>query len=199
MKQIQILNKLAKEHNGLIKTSDLLKAGIRSHEIRKLVKEQVIQRVKQGYFQLGNNGAMTEEALIARLFPDGVICMNTALFYYGYSNRTPMAWDIAIDKNTSKSRFKLDYPYVQPYYLEPHLLTFGVVTGDFSGTTMKIFDRDRLICECLMYENKMDRETYNKAIQGYVADAGKNISNLLEFARKRRVLQKVKDKIGVWL
>jgi len=125
--------------------------------------------------------------------------MYTALFYHGYSNRTPNGWDIAVDKNTSKSRFKLDYPYVHPYYLEPHLLTFGVTTGDYSGIKMKIFDRDRLICECLKYEDKMDRETYNKAIQGYVADPGKNITKLLEYAQKRRVLQKVKHKIGVWL
>ena len=141
----------------------------------------------------------SEEELIAKLFPDGVICMNTALFFYSYSNRTPMAWDIAIDKNASKSRFKLDYPFVQPYYLEPHLLTFGITTGDFSGHYMQIFDRDRLICECLQYEDKMDRETYNKAIQGYVSDTKKNITMLMEYAKQRRVLKKVKDRIGVWL
>ena len=45
----------------------------------------------------------------------------------------------------------------------------------------------------------MDRETYNKAIQGYVADPQKNIPQLLEYAEKRRILKKVKDRIGVWL
>ena len=45
----------------------------------------------------------------------------------------------------------------------------------------------------------MDRETYNKAIQGYVADPKKNIPQLLEYAQKRRILKKVKDRIGVWL
>jgi predicted transcriptional regulator of viral defense system len=199
LKQAQKLNKLAENQGGLIKTSEMLDAGIKAYEIRKLVQDGVLERIKQGYYQLKENEEISEEALIAKLFPDGVICMNTALFYYGYSNRTPMAWDIAIDKHTSKSRFKLEYPYVQPYYLEPHLLTFGVTTGDFSGSLMKIFDRDRLICECLKYENKMDRETYNKAIQSYVVDAGKRITKLLEYAQKRRVLKQVKDRIGVWL
>ena len=45
----------------------------------------------------------------------------------------------------------------------------------------------------------MDRESYNKAIQGYVADPKKNVSHLLEYAEKRRVQNKVKDRIGVWL
>jgi len=193
------LEKMAQENNGLIKTSDMLYLGMSAHEIRKFTMDGVIERVRQGYYQMGTDSDPSDEELIAKLFPDGVICMNAALFFYGYSNRTPMAWDIAIDKNTSKSRFKLDYPFVQPYYLEPHLLTFGITTGDFSGYSMQIFDRDRLICECLKYEGKMDRETYNKAIQGYVVDTKKNITRLLEYAEKRRVLKKAKDRIGVWL
>ena len=39
----------------------------------------------------------------------------------------------------------------------------------------------------------------HKAIQGYVADPQKNIPQLLEYAEKRRILKKVKDRIGVWL
>ena len=199
MDHIPKLEKMAQENNGLFKTSDMLDLGISTHEIRKLTMDGVIERVRQGYYQMETDSDPSDEELIAKLFPDGVICMNTALFFYGYSNRTPMAWDIAIDKNASKSRFKLDYPFVQPYYLEPHLLTFGITTGDFSGHSMQIFDRDRLICECLKYEGKMDRETYNKAIQGYVSDTKKNITRLLEYAEQRRVLKRVKDRIGVWL
>ena len=103
---------------------------------------------------------------------------------------------MAVDRDTSKSRFKLDYPFVQPHYMKKELLTFGVTTADYGDCTMQIFDRDRLICECIFYENKMDRETYNKAIQGYVADAKKSVPRLLEYAEKRRILKKVKDRIG---
>jgi hypothetical protein len=31
------------------------------------------------------------------LFPDAVLCMNTALFYYVYSDRTPAEWHLAVD------------------------------------------------------------------------------------------------------
>jgi hypothetical protein len=45
----------------------------------------------------------------------------------------------------------------------------------------------------------MDRETYNKAIQGYVNDSRKAVANLIEYAKKRKMLKKVTDRIGVWL
>ncbi len=83
--------------------------------------------------------------------------------------------------------------------MKPELLKFGVTEAEYKDCKLQIFDRDRLICECVFYENKMDRESYNKAIQGYVADPKKNVSRLLEYAEKRRVLKRVKDRIGVWL
>lgn len=200
MAQIEELKKLAETTGGIFRTADLSALGVTPYQVRKLVKDSVIERIKQGYYCLyAAQETMSEASLIAQLFPDGVLCMYTALFHYRYSDRTPLEWDIAIDKDTSKSRFKLDYPYVQPFYMQPELLAFGVTEAEYKDCKLKIFDRDRLICECVFYETKMDRESYNKAIQGYAADQKKNIPRLLEYADKRRILKKVKDRIGVWL
>ena len=142
---------------------------------------------------------VTTEKQNALLYNICISNNHSALFYYRYSDRTPLEWNIAVDRDTSKSRFHLDYPFVQPYYMKKDLLKLGVTSADYGDCTMQIFDRDRLICDCIFNENKMDRETYNKAIQGYVADPKKNIPQLLEYAEKRRILKKVKDRIGVWL
>lgn len=191
---------MAIDNGGVFRTSDLTALGYNTYAIRKLVNENIIERIKPSYYRLcAASEELSEAAQIAQLFPDGVLCMYTALFYYRYSDRTPLEWNLAVDRDTSKSRFKLDYPFVQPYYMKKELLSFGVTTADYGDCTMQIFDRDRLICECIFYENKMDRETYNKAIRGYIADGKKNVYKLLEYAEKRRILKKVKDRIGVWL
>lgn len=194
------LQKISAKNNGIIKTSDFSMLKISDYGIRKLVAEGTVEKIKNGYYRLSaDTHEMNEAALISRLFPDGILCMYTALFYYGYSDRTPLSWDIAVNKDVSKSRFKLDYPYVQPYYIEAHLLLFGVTVAQYDNCQMKIFDKDRLICECLKYESKMDKETFNKAIQKYISDNTKSIPKLLEYAQRRRILKKVKERIGVWL
>ena len=99
--------KIAKiaENNGVFRTADLIALGYNTYFIRKLVNEQVIERVKSGYYRLYHEDDITSEAAtIAQLFPDGVLCMYTALFYYRYSDRTPLEWNIAVDRDTSKSR-----------------------------------------------------------------------------------------------
>ncbi len=184
----------------LIRTSELNGLSIYSKEISELVESGYIERVKQGYYRIVEHTEEHSEAkLISQLYPDGIICMVSALFYYGYSDRTPINWDIAIDRNVSKARFNIDYPYVKPYYIDKAHLEYGITEGQYEDCVLKIFDRDRLICECIKHENKMDREIYNKAIINYINDPGKNVTNLLEYAKKRNIHKKVRDRIGVWL
>jgi predicted transcriptional regulator of viral defense system len=197
---IKMLKRKFKDNGGILRTAEFTALKIDYRGIQKLITSGKIEKIKNGYYHwIENKSELSEQALIAKLYPDGVICMCSALFYYKYTDRTPLNWDIAVNKDVSKARFKIDYPYVQPYYMEPDSLTLGVTTADYGDCTMQIFDRDRLVCECLKYESKMDRETFNKAIQAYINDPKKNVAKLLEYARKRRISKRVKDLIGVWL
>ena len=62
-----------------------------------------------------------------------------------------------------------------------------------------IYNKERTVCDCLRYEKKMDREIFNKAIRHYISDSSKNVPVLMDYARRFRVSQKVKNIIGVWL
>ncbi len=183
----------------IIRTVELNNMGLMSREIAELVNVGKLERIKQGYYRLTESENDSDAKLISELYPDGILCMTTALFYYGYSYRTPLTWDIAVDRNTSKARFNIDYPYVKPYYIDKVHLEYGVTEAVYEGYILKIFDRDRLICECIKHENKMDREIYNKAIQAYINDSKKNIANLLDYAKRRNIHKKVRERIGVWL
>lgn len=186
------------KHEGILKASDLKKHGLSNYEISKLIDAEIIERIMKGYYKLSELD-MSEIEIISVLLPGSVLCLDSALYYYGYSDRTPMEWHLAVDKDISKSKVQIDYPYIKAYFVEPSLLTIGVEKIDIEGTEVNIFSRDRLICDCLKYESKMDVEVFNKAIINYVKDAKKNISKLMEYAKLRGVEKKVYDKIGMWL
>jgi predicted transcriptional regulator of viral defense system len=182
-----------------MRTSELRASKVYYEDIRRLLNDGVIEKIKQGYYYLIDEYNQSEANLISRLFPDAVICMNTALFYYGYSDRTPSEWHLAVDKDIVRYRAKIDYPFVKIYFLESSLLNLGATDGRIDSNSVHIYDRDRTICDCLRYMGKMDKEIFNKAIQGYVSDPKKNIPNLTQYAKLLRVQKKVKDLIGVWL
>ena len=187
------------KHGYVMRTAELQANKVYYAERQKLLESGIIEQIKRGYYYLIDTENLSEASIINRLFPEAILCMDTALFYYGYTDRTPAAWHLAVDKNIRKSRFQIDYPFVKPYYWEANLLPIGLTEGVIDGNTMRIYDKERIVCDCLKYSGKMDKELFNKSIQSYVNDSRKNIPNLMQYAKEIRVEKKVRDLIGVWL
>lgn len=198
-KDIDNLRILFKSYNYVMTTSELLDSKLYYANIKELLEEGVIERVRRGYYHWVDDNGESEVIIINRLFPDAVLCMETALFYYQYSDRNPFEWSFTIDKNVSKQRTRIDYPFIKAYRVESEYVMLGETEGDIDSHKVRIYDRDRTICDVLRNMNKMDKEIFNKAIQGYVRDTKKNIPNLMAYAKALRVQKRVKDLIGVWL
>lgn len=190
--------KLIEEQGGIVKKEQFTELGIDYRRILDFVQSGDLVRIKNGYYT-DRIDRFTEEELVARLFSDARLCMESALYAYGYISQKPYAWHLAVDKNTSKSRFKMDYPKIIPYYTEPDALELGSTEITMSGQHFLIYDRDRVICDCLKYETKLEREVFKGALQSYIRDSQKDISALMAYARARKVVGKVQSMIGVWL
>lgn len=199
MKGIEEHKEIFDKYGGMMRSKQLQAENILYRPLKKLIEQGFVEKVRYGYYQWVDHDDFSEVGIVIRLFPDAILCMNTALRYYGYSDRIPADWHLAVSKDSGKSRFKLDYPFVKPYYVEPALFELGLTTGEIDGHGVRIYDKDRLICDCLRYRNKMDKEVFNKAIQSYIADPGKRIPKLLEYAESLRIKKIAKELIGVWL
>ena len=196
---IQHYKDIFEDYGGMMRTKDLEREKIRYRNVQKLIEAGLVEKVRYGYYQWVRSDDFSEAGTVIRLFPDAILCMDTALRYYGYSDRTPGDWHLAVSKDSGKSRFHIDYPFVKPYYIEPAVLELGLTKGNMDGHDIRIYDKDRVICDCLRYRNKMDKEIFNKAIRSYIDDPQKNIPKLMEYAGPLRVKKAVKDLIGVWL
>lgn len=199
MKGAEQYREIFERYGGMMRTKQLQAEKIFYRKIQQLIQEGYLEKVRYGYYQWVNPDDFSEAATISRLFPDAVLCMDSALYYYGYSDRTPGGWHLAVSRDSGKTRFKIEYPFVKPYYTEPSLLELGLAMGEIDGHSVRIYDKDRVICDCLRYRNKMDKEIFNKAIQSYILDSGKRIPKLMEYAEPLPGKKAAKDLIGVWL
>mgnify|MGYP001721200798 FL=1 len=195
---LEQITQLIEEQGGIVKKEQFTELGIDYRRILDFVQSGDLVRIKNGYYT-DRIDRFTEEKLVARLFGDTRLCMESALYAYGYISQKPYGWHLAVDKNTSKSRFKMDYPKIIPYYTEPEALELGSTEIMISGQQFQIYDRDRVICDCLKYESKLEREVFKEALQSYIRDSQKDISALMAYARARKVVGKVQSMIGVWL
>ena len=188
-----------KQYGGIMRTCELKREGVSYQILQKLMAEGLIEKIKYGYYQWQDEKAFSEVSVISALFPDAIICDMSAAMYYGYTDRVPGIWHIAVDNRSARNKFKIDFPQIKPHFISADRLGIGVSEGKIDGITVKIYDRERIICDCLRRINTMDGEVLNTIIQRYVGDKDKDSARLMEYAARLGVEKKARRMIGIWL
>ena len=179
------------EKGGIAKTSDFVAAGIPAVDIVNLCNTGYLERIRHGYYQLAEADTSSEEQLLAVLIPKGIVCVESALFHYGYSDFAPRKWSIAVPRSMSRTKLDIDALTLQTYYMQSEIYELGKTTADFNGVVLPIYDRERTICDCFKYRSRLDHEIFSKALNAYAKDEKKNLQNLSIYAKKQRVYKKV--------
>ena len=187
------------EKGGIAKTSDFVASGIPAVDVVNLCNTGYLERIRHGYYQLADGNTSSEEQLIATLIPKAIICVESALFHYGYCDFAPRKWSIAVPRSMSRTKLDIDALTLQTYYVQSEIYELGKTTADFNGVVLPIYDRERTICDCFKYRSRLDNEIFNKALNAYVNDSKKDLRNLSGYAKKLRVHKKVTELMEVLL
>ena len=187
------------EKGGVAKSADFVAAGIRAVDVVNLCNAGYLDRIRHGYYQLAEADTTSEEKLLATLIPKGIVCVESALFHYGYSDFAPRKWSIAVPRSMSRTKLDVDALVLRPYFVGPEIYELGKVTDNFEGVSLPVYDRERTICDCFKYRSRLDSEIFNKALHAYANDTQKNLQNLSLYAKKLRVYKKVTELMEVLL
>ena len=195
----EVARAVVESRGGIAKSADFVAAGIRAVDVVNLCNAGYLDRVRHGYYQMAEQHETAEEQMLATLIPQGIVCVESALFHYGYSDFAPRKWSIAVPRSVSRAKLDVDALPVQTYFVQRDLYELGKTTGDFDGVTLPVYDRERTICDCFKYRSRLDNELFSKALNAYANDPQKNLSNLSVYAKKLRVYKKVIELMEVLL
>lgn len=184
---------------GIAKSADFVAAGIRAVDVVSLCNAGYLDRIRHGYYQMAEQNEATEEQMLATLIPQGIVCVESALFHYGYSDFAPRKWSVAVPRTISRTKLDVDALPLQTYFVQQDLYELGKTTGNFHGTTLPVYDKERTICDCFKYRSRLDTELFSKALNAYANDPQKNLNNLSIYAKKLRVYKKVIELMEVLL
>ena len=187
------------EKGGVAKSADFVAAGMRAVDVVNLCNAGYLDRIRHGYYQLAEADTSSEEQLLATLIPKGIVCVESALFHYGYSDFAPRKWSIAVPRTMSRTKLNIDALALQTYYVQSEIYELGRITDDFDGVILPVYDRERTICDCFKYRSRLDNELFNKALNAYAKDPRKNLPNLSSYAKKLRAYKKVTELMEVLL
>ena len=161
-------------------------AGIPSRMLSHFCKTGIIERVSRGVYR-GSKAKLEIDfqwedlALVAMSIPNGVICLVSALCYYGFTDQIMRQFWIAVP-HASKSPRRPKTRIVRMRNIE-----LGQIEIQIGTYWLKIFDKERTVIDSFRY---LSKEVALKALQDYLRQTGSakpNLNKLMKYAKTLRV------------
>lgn len=184
----EIINK----NNGIIYASKLESYKMNRHILRALVEKGLLERIEHGIY-VSPNKIVNEFWLMGEKYKNGIFSHNTALYFYGMTDRTPLKIDMTFPSN---NRVKNDILNV--HYIKKEYHNLGITELKLHDNfVIRVYDIERTICDIIRDRNKNDLQILNTAIKEYMKRKDKNLVKLAEYAKKFKIEKILKQYMEV--
>ena len=179
--------------------ADALRLGVSRKVLYSLRDEGVIQPLSRGLYRLaslppvGNPDLVT----IASRIPRGVLCLISALAFHELTTQVPHAVDVAVERGSTTSRPRIDYPPVRVYRFSGAAFKRGVEIHKLDGVSVRVYNAEKTIADCFKYRHKLGMEIVLEALRTWRRRRGANIDALLEYGKTCRVAKVMRPYLEV--
>lgn len=189
------IESIARKNSGIVTTAQVETAGISRTALKRYVDKQLI-RVCKGLYVL-NNGVEDEYVLLQARSGKALFSYGTALFLWGMSDRAPHVIDLTVPHGTNISKIKRDNPQVRFHYIQPTLFETGrAETTSPQGGTVRLYNRERCICDLIRNKKEIDMQLYTQALKDYFRTVP-NSRRLLKYGKQFRIEEQIRTYMEV--
>lgn len=107
----------------------------------------------------------------------------TALYLHGLTDREYSSVCVTVPQGYNASHLKNNDFDVSVKYAAPDLYKIGICEiASSSGNLVKVYDKERCICDLIMNRNKYEVQVFQTAIKEYMSSKDKKLSQLIVYA-----------------
>lgn len=185
--KIQEVFNLFRNSGGVLRTSEILSAGIHPRTLYKLRNEGLIMRLERGLYKLNDNKPLSNPDLVivAAKIPSATICLISALDFHNMTKEIPHKVHIAIAKTQRDP--KIDHPPLQVYRFSDDSLTKGIEKHMVDGRTIQVYNPAKTIADCFKFRNQIGKEIAIEALREGLSQGKAIYKDIIQYARICRV------------
>lgn len=180
--------KIIDENDGIITTNQAERNGISKMNLKKLVDSGRVKKIERAVY-VTDKFVYDDFYLFQIKHPNVVFSYNTALYFHGMTERTPIKMDVTTSRNNSLNYCKNK---VNVYRVKKEVLELGkkqIKTP--TGKLVNTYNLERTVCDIINNKKNIDIEVANKAIKNCIKSKGFNANLMFEYAKKLKVYEKV--------
>ena len=181
------IKELVEQNNGIITTKIIDENKIHRQYLKNLVDEGYLVKVSRGLYVRPDKD-INEYYIMGEQYKTGIFSHNTALYFYDLTDRTPFELDMTFPSNV-----RISNDMINSHYISKDKIEIGLTTKELEdGTTIRLYDMERTICDIIRDRNKIDSQIFNTALKEYMKRKDKNLNLLYEYATQFKILKIVK-------
>lgn len=173
-----------------LKRSEVIVRGLRGNTLNEMAARGVVNRIAHGVYapSEGSESALFDYELAAKVAPQGVFTLLSALRIHGLTDENPqrMTMAIPVNRHAPKTTLPVDFVYMTPALLKSDVIEWT------DGGVFKVFTVERTIAECFKARNKIGVSVavaaLHEATQKRLVDFAR-LGDVLRRCRMLRVVQ----------
>jgi len=180
MSDLDIVQDLLTQGNGMLVASQAVKAGILRQRLASFVKSGHLERAERGIYI--SPGGLDDALFWMQQRAQKIIYSHeTALFLHKLTDRTPIRYSITVPSSYKTSAALRNSCKI--YYIKQELLDLGK-TEKMSGMGNCVFtyNMERTLCDVIRSRNKMDKQIVIEALKNYARSKDKDLHCLYKYA-----------------
>ena len=125
--------KLFQKHDGVMRTSEVLSAGVHRRTLYHMRDEGIVTAIQRGVYQLTESEPLSNPDLVvvAKKIPEARICLISALSIHEMTDEIPHKIHIALPRSSWQP--ELDYPPLKVYRFSEETINSGLQTQTIDG------------------------------------------------------------------
>ncbi|MDO4296719.1 MAG: abortive phage infection protein [bacterium] len=190
-----IIEKLLAEKNGIVKTADVVAAGISKETFYKYAQSIGLEKAAHGIYLLPSAWA-DEMYLLQAQIPKAIYSHETSLYLHELAEMEPIPFTVTVPakyNNPTLAEKGVKIIYTKK---EWHMLGICQISSP-SGHPIAVYNMERTICDIIRKRSDMDISTFNYALVGFMKRKDKNLNRLMEYAKTMRLEKKIRETMGV--
>jgi predicted transcriptional regulator of viral defense system len=194
----EVIENIVKSNKGYVTRKEIDRRKIPSIYLSRAVKKLNLKQVARGFY--AELEWIEDPYIIFQYtYPRFIYSFNSAIFLFNLGDKMPNYLEVTGPFNyrpmaNGKSGVITHTDTVDESY------NLGITVVKTSlGNTVRVYDKEKTICDLIKFKDRIEFEVYAKALNKYAKSKDKDINKLMDYARIMKIENKVRSQMEIIL
>lgn len=190
---IDTLKQIMDANNGMISTRMIEPLNISRQYLSIMENNNTIEKVSRGIY-LSSSTFEDSYFSFQQKYKKAIFSHMNALYFHEMTEEFPYNYTVTVPQSYHDDTVN---GKCNVFYVSDDIYELGVTEVKTpSGNKVRVYDKERSICDIIRSKGRMDPEQVNKTIKQYIQRRDKDMVKLSEYSKKMGINEKVMGTVG---